>query len=96
MDAGREYVESYVRFMHYVEAIYNAALQSVAGHHEHEAGPTKKEILDAVSHENMPGTVEGNPGIERSDLSSHVAIIIATLLIISVQLFLSKRKAVTN
>lgn len=35
VEAGREYVEAYVDFMHYVEKLYNVASKS-AGHHEHE------------------------------------------------------------
>src|SRR5450759_2745843 len=31
--AGREYVESYVTFIHYVEGLYKAAAQPVAGHY---------------------------------------------------------------
>ncbi|MBP7089143.1 MAG: hypothetical protein KBB01_07615 [Candidatus Omnitrophica bacterium] len=34
VEKGREYVEAYVDFMHYVENIYNAALK-YDGHHEH-------------------------------------------------------------
>jgi hypothetical protein len=35
VEAGREYVEAYVDFMHYVERLYNVVSKS-AGHHEHE------------------------------------------------------------
>lgn len=35
VEAGREYVEAYVDFIHYVEKLYNVASKS-AGHHEHE------------------------------------------------------------
>lgn len=35
VEAGREYVEAYVDFMHYVENLYNAALKS-ASQHEHK------------------------------------------------------------
>jgi len=38
IDAGREYVEAYVVFLHYVEGIYNAAKSEGGGHH-HEALP---------------------------------------------------------
>jgi len=37
IDAGREYVEAYVVFLHYVEGVYNAAKSEGNGHH-HEAG----------------------------------------------------------
>ena len=32
--AGREYVEAYVKYIHYVERLYEAAEKSVAGHYE--------------------------------------------------------------
>jgi hypothetical protein len=37
IEAGREYVEAYVDFMHYVERLYNVASKP-AGHHEEESG----------------------------------------------------------
>ena len=33
IDAGREFVEAYVVFLHYVEGIYNAAKSEEGGHH---------------------------------------------------------------
>jgi hypothetical protein len=36
--AGRGFIESYVTFIHYVEGLYEAATQPVAGHH-HEPAP---------------------------------------------------------
>ena len=33
VDAGREYVEAYVTFIHYVEAIHEAAIRRVEGHY---------------------------------------------------------------
>lgn len=41
VDAGREYVEAYVSFVHYVEAVYN--LTAKAGAHEH-AEPTSGAV----------------------------------------------------
>ena len=35
VEAGREYVEAYVDFIHYVEKLYNVASKS-SGHHEYE------------------------------------------------------------
>ena len=32
VEAGREYVQAYVTFIHYVERAYEAASQPVAGH----------------------------------------------------------------
>jgi hypothetical protein len=40
VDAGREYVKSYVEYIHYVEGIYEAA-KGPAGGHEHDAGATE-------------------------------------------------------
>jgi hypothetical protein len=39
VDAGREYVETYVTFIHYVEGLYEAASRRVEGHY-----PEKAEI----------------------------------------------------
>ena len=33
VDAGREYVEAYVTFIHYVEGVYEAATRRVEGHY---------------------------------------------------------------
>jgi len=33
IDAGREYVEKYVRFIHYVEGMYEAVTRPVKGHY---------------------------------------------------------------
>jgi len=38
VEAGREYVEAYVDFMHYVEKLYNVASKS-SGYHEHKEEP---------------------------------------------------------
>jgi hypothetical protein len=37
VEAGREYIEKYVPFIHYVERLYQSATTSAAGH-EAEAG----------------------------------------------------------
>jgi len=43
LDAGRKYVEAYVLFLHYVEALYEAAAKSGgAHHHEPEEGKGHK------------------------------------------------------
>ena len=39
VEAGREYVEAYVVFIHYVERLYQATLKPAEGHfHESESG----------------------------------------------------------
>jgi hypothetical protein len=38
IDAGREYVERYVTFIHYVEGMYEAATRSVSGHYPESTG----------------------------------------------------------
>ena len=44
VDAGREYVETYVTFIHYVEGMYEAATRRVEGHYpEGDAGAHEKE-----------------------------------------------------
>ncbi len=35
--AGREYVESYVAFVHYVEGVHQATMRKAAGHYEEQA-----------------------------------------------------------
>lgn len=43
IDAGREYVEAYVIFIHYVEGLYETAKKGTHGHStEHEKGPGHK------------------------------------------------------
>ena len=37
VEAGREYVETYVTFIHYVEGIYEAATRKVEGHYPEAA-----------------------------------------------------------
>lgn len=83
VDAGREYVESYVLFMHYVEAIYNAATHEVAEHQEHEttnSAEENKSLPVAIQTTNQP------------DHLTHILIIAGTLLIILVQIILSRKK----
>ena len=43
LDGGRKYVEAYVIFLHYIEALYEAAGKAGHGHHlEHEEGKEHK------------------------------------------------------
>jgi len=43
VEAGREFVEAYVLFTHYVEGIYEAAKKAAHGHHpEHKEGESHK------------------------------------------------------
>lgn len=43
LDAGRKYVEAYVIFLHYIEALYEAAGKTGHGHHlEHDEGKEHK------------------------------------------------------
>jgi hypothetical protein len=50
IDAGREFVEAYVVFLHYVEGIYNAAKLEGDGHH-HEARPQEGATTGHHMHE---------------------------------------------
>jgi hypothetical protein len=44
IDAGREYIEAYVIFIHYVEELYEAAKKKAHGHYpEHEKGAGHKD-----------------------------------------------------
>ena len=96
VNAGREYVESYVIFMHYVEAIYSAASYLDAGHHEHEVENALIENSNTVSSENTPLTTKANSNTSSPDYLTHILIIAGTLLIIIVQVFLSRKKIVTS
>lgn len=44
VDAGREYVESYVAFIHYVEAIYEAAAHPAKGHYPEVSLDSHQEL----------------------------------------------------
>lgn len=88
VDAGREYVESYVVFMHYIEAIYNAASGSKSEHQEHQAGIAPAEHLTTASNEDMPSA--------HADRLSPILIVAGTILIIVVQVLLSRKKLLTN
>jgi hypothetical protein len=46
IDAGREFVEAYVVFLHYVEGIYNAAKLEPGHHHE----PSQQEVIPTGHH----------------------------------------------
>jgi len=41
LDAGREYVEAYVTFLHHVESLYGAATSAGSDHHHHETEEIK-------------------------------------------------------
>lgn len=43
VDGGRQYVEAYVRYIHYVERIYEAAASPAVGHYAEDAGNAPKE-----------------------------------------------------
>jgi hypothetical protein len=90
--AGREFVGAYVVFMHYVEAIYNSASDAEAGEHKIETGNALSEKLNKVSNENISPTSQLNQNPERHDYLTHILIIIGTLLIIIVQITLSRKK----
>ena len=50
IDAGREFVEAYVVFLHYVEGIYNAA-KLVGGEHHYETPPQEGATTGHHMHE---------------------------------------------
>jgi hypothetical protein len=45
VDAGREYVEAYIKYVHYVEGLHEAALGK-ASHHEEAEDPIKGQVVD--------------------------------------------------
>lgn len=89
VDAGREFVESYVTFMHYVESIYASANASTE-HNTPEAEPvnTSHKIIGEEQHQ-QTGEIIHNSG----DHLSHVLIIAGVLLIITVQVLLNRKKS---
>jgi hypothetical protein len=83
IEDGRQYVAAYVTFMHYVEAIYNAAEQSGSGHHEHEM--MEKTQVDK-DHAVSP-IIQNSP---KNNNRTDMLIAGGILLIILVQILLSK------
>jgi len=86
VEAGREYIESYVLFMHYVEAIYNAASHMGTEHQEHKTANAGREMKSTPT----VGTENKN----QPDHLTHILIIGGTLLIIVAQIILSRKKSV--
>jgi hypothetical protein len=86
--AGREYVESYVIFMHYVEGIYNATKPSEGGHHKHEGENVSTEH-SITTHESNNQPILAN---ENNEHITHYLVIGGTLIIIIVQFLLHNRK----
>ncbi|TAL70525.1 MAG: hypothetical protein EPN82_02625 [Bacteroidetes bacterium] len=87
--AGREFVEKYVTFMHYVEGIYNAASKLPAHSVEH----SQADGHGNVKHEN--GTVsQAVHSTSEHDTTGHLLIIGATVLVVAVQIITSKRRKV--
>lgn len=87
VEAGREFVESYVIFMHYVEGIYNSTVNNP----EH---PGESHV--AAESENHGAAIEATNGkhlgSSGTDHTTHLLIIIGTLLVIGVQIITSKKK----
>ncbi|HEY5124930.1 MAG TPA: DUF6448 family protein [Ignavibacteria bacterium] len=92
VEAGREFVEAYVAFMHYVESIYNTTSDAEAGEHKIEIGNALSEKLNTASNENIFPASQLNQNPERHDYLTHILIIVGTLLIIIVQITLSRKK----
>ena len=85
VDEGREYVESYIALIHYVEAIYNTAAHTKEGHHEHE-------MVDKVENGNIPSKSPLNQNSTTTNYLTNILIIGGTILIIIVQIILSHKK----
>lgn len=87
VEAGREFIESYVIFMHYVEGIYNSVNTGSYYHNEDQI---------KTDHENHNAALEigfsqaGNSTIH--DHTTHLLIITTTLLIMIVQYFTSRKR----
>lgn len=63
--AGREYVEAYVQFVHYVERIYQASTLPAQGHFDDSGASSEKEI-DA---EHPPRPSDGDGGMHKLNSS---------------------------
>lgn len=87
---GREFVEKYVVFMHYVEGIYNTAM-SVGGEH-HSGVATHEQHLEKTVEVESKETWTNHYEGESSEHLTHILIISGTLLIIFVQILLSRKK----
>lgn len=87
--AGRESVESYVTFIHYVEGIYNAANIGEGIHQGHEEENISGEHQISLSPENCNQATAINSTFE---YKTHFLIIGGTLLIIIVQIVLYRIK----
>lgn len=87
VEAGREFVEKYVVFMHYVEGIYNAA-NKMSVH-----GSVTAEDHSKGSSEHHTSTITATThAIGTHDTTGHLLIIGGTLLIIAVQIITSRKK----
>ena len=85
--AGREFVESYVIFMHYVEGIYNSIEQNAEHHGEsHVSTETENHGAD------IEATHDKHLMSSGPDHTTQILIIIGTLLIIGVQILTSRMK----
>lgn len=92
VEAGREYVKSYVVFLHYIEAIYNAAGNAGTAHHEHETGSMPEEQPAFESKANLFGGTDVSPTSPIHNYRTHIMIISGVILIILVQIILNRKK----
>lgn len=86
---GREFVESYVTFMHYVEGIYAVANANTEHHDiESEAVIVSQKTAGNEQHQTV-SEINHNSG----DHISHILIIAGVILIIAVQILLNRKKS---
>lgn len=66
VEAGREYVESYVKFIHYAEGINEAIKKQSMDHHHEEAGAMEMHSHDAHKSgaDNHGGTAHEDEGVD--------------------------------
>jgi hypothetical protein len=88
VEAGREFVESYVTFMHYVEGIY-ATTNASSEHHgiESEAVNVSPKTTGNEQHQTV-SEIDHNSG----DHISHILIIAGVIIIITVQILVNRKK----
>ncbi len=87
IEAGREFVKSYILYMHYVEGIYNSTENSPEHHGENiVSAEQEKHGTD------MKAAQEKHQLASGTNKATNILIIIGTLLILGVQIFTSRKK----
>lgn len=89
VEAGREFVESYVTFVHYVEGIYTAGTAG-ARQHDPESQSINETAQAAEKEQDQPVNLISD---NSRDHLTNILIIAGVIIIISVQVLLNKRRS---